>query len=481
MKIHNIRFGFATNSSSSHSIIFDPNHNRSDYDDDQFGWNYFTLASKESKDRYMASMLRQNLNSSMSKEFINLILKGMELPTGKKPKPDDEFDFEDGIDHQSVFTLPRDIKSNNISVEFFNEFLAYIRQPEIYIRGGNDNSDDDEERDTSKDVLVDGYGVCRDMGASLVCRKDGSWWTIYDTVSGNRIVHSFEKDPEPFAPKTPMLVDLKITDYCTSGCAFCYQGSTPAGNHADDEFISKIVHDLKAAKVFEVAIGGGEPTEYPRFVKLLKQLKDSNIVANFTTKSIEWLENERVANEVIANVGAFAYSASDTTSLDRILAIFNYRRYSISKFTVQIIPSVLNDYTLKSILKWCRTHHVRVTLLGFKETGRGKKFKDIAIARKWDKFDESKWIDIIKELVSEICCPVIAIDTTLAARYLSTLQEVGIPDYLYHTQEGRYSAYIDAVNKKFGPSSYHPEHLIDYADKNWGYAIKEMFSKIDPV
>ena len=49
MKIHNVRLGHATNSSSSHSIIFDPVSKATD-DYDDFGWSFFTLASKEAKE-----------------------------------------------------------------------------------------------------------------------------------------------------------------------------------------------------------------------------------------------------------------------------------------------------------------------------------------------------------------------------------------------------------------------------------------------
>jgi hypothetical protein len=43
MKIHNVRMGFATNSSSTHSIIFMPNKFGivDELADEDFGWQYF--------------------------------------------------------------------------------------------------------------------------------------------------------------------------------------------------------------------------------------------------------------------------------------------------------------------------------------------------------------------------------------------------------------------------------------------------------
>jgi hypothetical protein len=75
----------------------------------------------------------------------------------------------------------------------------------------------------------------------------------------------------------------------------------------------------------------------------------------------------------------------------------------------------------------------------------------------------------------------LAIDTTLAERYEHLLEKEGIPKYLYHIEEGKYSAYIDAVTKKFGPSSYHNDNLIDYNLHYGKDVISEHFLQIKAV
>ena len=139
MKIHNIRFGFATNSSSSHSIIFDPinySHYSDSNDSESFGWEFFTLASKEAKDEYMTAMLLQNISDGYNKNgfsniFADIIVKGLGLK---------ELDLDEiSIDHQSLINLPLEYGTNHISVEFFQEFYNYIMRDEIIIFGGNDN------------------------------------------------------------------------------------------------------------------------------------------------------------------------------------------------------------------------------------------------------------------------------------------------------------------------------------------------------
>jgi hypothetical protein len=350
MKIHNIRFGFATNSSSSHSIIFDPvNYKKysDDYKDDGFGWDFFTLQSKQAKDEYMRAMLIQNLNhDNFSEILIDLILKGLNL--------EERVPGNYGIDHQSLFYIPKEFGTNFISMEFFNDFRRYINKEGIIILGGNDNVriDNDDENynghplfDETKLAQFNGLGSYNPDERYWVCRKDGSWWTLYNRVSGNRVVLSFDDNPEPFAPKNPMLIDFKMTDWCDKNCSFCYQGSTTRGEHMNKEDEYAFVDNIAKAEVFEVAIGGGEPTKYPGFTHFVKILADRGVVVNFTTRSIEWLENEKTANDIISNIGAFAFSLNDKTNdLDRILTIMKYRGYDIQKFNVQVVPATMSEF-----------------------------------------------------------------------------------------------------------------------------------------
>jgi len=463
MKIHNVRLGHATNSSSSHSIIFDPVTKATDdyYD---FGWSFFTLASKEAKEEYLAATLQQNLQG-FSQPLVRAILKGLDLPT-----------TEEHVDHQSQYTLPYDFGTTNISIDFFNDFRQYLLRDGVVILGGNDN--EDTTHDLYDESKVKSFGNWYSEGPRMVCRKDGEWWTLYDRTNGNRVIFSFEDNPQPYKPTTPLLIDAKITDYCTHGCAYCYQGSTPQGKHMDDRCTA--AYPIGEANVFEVAIGGGEPTQCPSFESFCESLAYHGVVANFTTKSTDWLEDERRARRILACTGAFAYSASPNSEsiLQRIYDIFSYRGYDLKKFTIQIIPAIFNKYQLQQLLSWCNKHNVRVTLLGYKTTGRGDAYKQIVVNKRWETFNESEWLSVLEEQHQAKSLGRISIDTTLAAKYLDQLKASSIPEWLYHVEEGKYSMYMDLVNKTYGPSSYHLDKLI----KVEGYMkIEEMFSRIEPV
>ena len=69
MKIHNIRFEHACNSSSTHSIVLLRPDKLGGVTDDisyyneapEFGWDYFTAASEEAKKNYMGALHRFSL------------------------------------------------------------------------------------------------------------------------------------------------------------------------------------------------------------------------------------------------------------------------------------------------------------------------------------------------------------------------------------------------------------------------------------
>jgi hypothetical protein len=48
----------------------------------------------------------------------------------------------------------------------------------------------------------------------------------------------------------------------------------------------------------------------------------------------------------------------------------------------------------------------------------------------------------------------VCIDTVLAEQWGTHLKDAKYPPEMYHTSEGKFSCYIDAVEWKIGPSSY---------------------------
>jgi hypothetical protein len=90
--------------------------------------------------------------------------------------------------------------------------------------------------------------------------------------------------------KYPEFYDIKITNKCYGGCPWCYMNSDPNEEHYKD-IVKKIYNFFmpmdENQRPFQVAIGGGEPTESPEFLELLRVLKEElDICPNYTTNGM---------------------------------------------------------------------------------------------------------------------------------------------------------------------------------------------------
>lgn len=472
MKIHNIRFGLATNSSSTHSLIYmndDINLKDEHCENGDFGWQYFTATSQEVKNKYLFSYLHDALNRTVPEVVIRALAKEW-LPNLDMNY---SYTYDYGIDHQSQHVLPLDASTNFIHEEFFEDFRDFILNEKLAILGGNDN---DEETHPSLDdgELVNLKIPQDDNSKNWYARKDylNNSWTLFNKLSGTKVRFSFDKNATDVVKSTcPELIDLSITDWCPFGCTFCYKNSTLDGKHADFDLIKTMVANFAKMQVFEVAIGGGEPTMHPKFKEILHEFKRNNIVANFTTKNLAWLKSED-RERILNNCGGFAYSASsasdvkDLAALARVYDIENYR------YSVHIVDTTVDSYNeIEKILLECYNSGIRATLLGFKTNGRGQTYIDNMPAYRRKK--PVSIFNIIDKLQANHKLPSISVDTLFIQNYENELKERKIPGVLYYKNEGHFSCYVDAVSGKLGPSSYCPSEEMVKID--WKKETIESF------
>lgn len=467
MKLLKLRLGLATNSSSTHSLIFlspDQLKGLRDTADGQFGWDFFTATSSGMKDIYTAVILRRALDEFVPEDAAVIIVKDW---TGVDLSKEDAY-----IDHQSMYTLPSafGLRAGFPDREFFNDLRQYMLQEDLVILGGNDNTGDNHPLSNDGEDNFTLPFPQESYTAGTVCRKDPKYgyWTLFNQSNGTKIRFDFgnRKQNIPDKASTPELVDLKITGYCNSNCEYCYQDSTAYGKHAEYRDISNIVRVLAEMKCFEIAIGGGEPTQHPDFIRILESIRLNGIVPNFTTKDLRWLRDDVERNAILDACGAFAYSPGKRGDVERLGIALRYHGVSYNKASVQIVMGTQGRWEFERTLTEAKEYNLRVTLLGYKEIGRGKDFKPE---------DYSWWLDVIKSLTEMRKCPQVGIDTALAAEYETELEEAEIDSWMFSVKEGTHSMYIDAVGKKAGPSSYCPEDQmkpIEISDSYWKRNIK---------
>lgn len=461
MKILSVRSGFANNSSSSHSVVL---HSELDefYDDNGYGWEEFILRSPKAKSRYFSSQVYVNLRQQIGEEVARHATTGM---FGEPPA-------EEGgvIDHQSVWDLPMSFGEKSLSIPFITEFHQYLLKPEVSIAGGNDNSrspyDYGKIDKTVSNLPRDG------MGRGLICRKDGEFWTLFNRTNGEKIRLSFTSKEPWTGSSTPELVDFKITDFCPFGCEFCYQGSTPKGQHAPVGTVRNFLYDLKDMNVFEVALGGGEPTMHPEFPEILKVGDSNGICMNFTTFTTNWTKNRKVERAVLNHCSAFAVSVTDKNR-DVIRKVATWKSLADYKgqVSVQIILELLTSEQITSIIKDLKKYQLtHLTLLGHKSCGRAngepEKINQELLAHA---------IDSAKKFYLTL-----SVDSVIVDRYRENLRGLGVSDLLMTDRDGRFSMYVDAVTSTISANSYGSKLIPIKHPQNWSCGLSHTISEHFP-
>lgn len=492
MRIHNVRLGFATNSSSTHSMIFlkgakDKIVGEGNYD---FGWEHFTAASRKTKEAYFAILVMNSLRSMSDDHTAALVASDL---LGR-----DISDISEGyIDHQSMYGLPSNWEGRALNYEFAKEFRDFILQDDLVILGGNDN--EDKGHPLSKNGSSFGLAVPKECWRSeIVARKDPQgFWTVFNRKTGAKVRFTFpqkgmkpKKDEyhsfgmagtaSPTKAYAPELIDIKITDFCPRKCHFCYQGSGPTGRHSNWENSYGFLNALQELGVFEVAIGGGEPTAHPHFAQILQEFRSHGIVPSFSTRDLSWLKDPTRWRSILEAGGSFAYSVDEPEqSIEEFAAVLNANGFRSALSDLVPQPTVHHvmiggwNGDFERFLRSAYRHGIHVVLLGYKFTGRGANQKPK---------DHDDWVDTVVKLNEQNECPRLSIDTTLAKTFACKLKVAGIPDWLIETKEGSFSMYVDLVASKMGPSSFClANELVDldwikHTDKVKGQILKAFSS-----
>lgn len=479
MKLINIRIGFANNSSSSHGFAILKNGRQcsesiSSYGD--YGWDNFTLTSKDNKWDYLSHIIYDQLKPEEYKEenhtAIALCRELMQDPTWD---PSGGY----GVDHQSVFRMPLNFDGLGINEAFVQDFKAWLAHESLVILGGNDNDDGHhlaEELESSDLPSPFTYDMGSGRG-SLIARKDAlsGCWTLFDKETGAKA--RFDLTPglafkalEEEAPKSglPELVDVKITDYCDIGCGYCYQGSTEEGKHASMEDITTIAMRLAEAEVFEVALGGGETTRHPQFIEILELFASLGIAANFTTRDTSFLLDPQKRERILKASPSFAVSVSSAKEVEKVLEqwVSGGGEQFNCPIAFQYVMGSSSQKEFEELLAASFKAYRPVTLLGFKDVGRGGSWKALSLRDERVVLQQNNWIETIKK-VSPRQSQLIQIDTALARESAEALIKEGIARSMWHQTEGLVSMYVDAVKMQMSPSSYDTQNPLAF-DQDWG-------------
>jgi len=232
----------------------------------------------------------------------------------------------------------------------------------------------------------------------------------------------------------PEFYDISITNKCNGGCVYCYQNSLPTLQNYDN-IIEKVNNYFGKMsdneRPFQVAIGGGEPTEHPDFINLLKLFNKLNILPNYTTNGM-WVKSNK-KNDIIKATKKYCGGVALSTHnhLKKYWEKLIDELYDNDIFVnlhIIISDSESIDEFISIYNKW-KNKIKYFVLLPYISIGRAK-YKDIDNEYLFDKIPDNKKIAFganFYNYLRKIKYPVYIYEPELFSKYLS-LKDNG---YLY--------------------------------------------------
>jgi radical SAM protein with 4Fe4S-binding SPASM domain len=91
----------------------------------------------------------------------------------------------------------------------------------------------------------------------------------------------------PRSLAVPETIHFSVTGRCDQACTGCFYsarpGSAVAAQDAPWSLCERVVLEAEQARVFQIALGGGEPLLHPRLVDMVRLSREHSVVPNLTT------------------------------------------------------------------------------------------------------------------------------------------------------------------------------------------------------
>ena len=245
-------------------------------------------------------------------------------------------------------------------------------------------------------------------------------------------------------------MDIKITNKCNMGCAFCHENSTCDGKHSD-ALNSKFLETLP--EWTECAYGGGNVLEYPDLVPLLRKSKNLHLISNITVNQKHFMENLSFLRELSNQklIYGLGISLSDPWQ-DGFVD-------SVKEFPNAVIH-VINGIVTMQDLEHLRYSGIKILILGYKEFRRGEKLYEDAKAKEHIDGLKEDLYSYLPEIVHHGWFDVVSFDN-LAIKQLNPQRIMSKEawDEMYMGDDGidgemtSASMYVDMVKREFARNS----------------------------
>lgn len=260
-----------------------------------------------------------------------------------------------------------------------------------------------------------------------------------------------------FEPAFAENCDVKITDKCDGGCAFCYEGCTSNGKHGDilnPKFLDTL-HPYT-----ELAINGND-LSHPDLIPFLLKMKSKHIIVNMTVNQIHFERYYGIIKHLINNKAIYGLGISLREPTHEFVE-------KVKEFPNAVIHTI-NGILSPDDYEVLKDNSLKVLILGYKQLRRGVDYYDsheIDVCKKQD------WLyDNLKEMLNHF--EVVSFDN-LAIEQLDIKRLLNSEQWseFYMGNDGNYTFYIDLVEGTFAKNSLSMERwpIMDNIDN--------MFKKV---
>ena len=294
------------------------------------------------------------------------------------------------------------------------------------------------------------------MENNWVSYKNGNYNVHLDLVSGTKIR---ENKLTFFKADRPENMDIKITNKCNMGCAFCHENSTCDGKHSD-ALNSKFLETLP--EWTECALGGGNLLEYPDLVPLLYKMKNLHLISNITVNQKHFMENLSLLRELNNQKLIYGLGISLTNPYEEGFIA------AVKTFPNAVIH-VINGVVTLAQLSALGCKDLKILILGYKEVRRGVAYK--ADVDHMVEFRKNRLYASLPFIAEHNWFKTISFDN-LALEQLEPKRFLSDEFYQEHYMGEDYgkmtsaSFYVDLVENIFAPNSCDLNHRYNIENRS---------------
>jgi hypothetical protein len=296
--------------------------------------------------------------------------------------------------------------------------------------------------------------------------KEGNMNLIGKYQNGNYIVSLYENgtkirenDLDNLTPAFAENCDVKITDKCDGGCAFCYEGCTPNGKHGDilkPKFLDTL-HPYT-----ELAINGND-LSHPDLVPFMYKMKDKNIILNMTVNQIHFERYFDTIKDWIDKKLIYGLGIS--------LRKPTYEFIDMVKQIPNAVIHVINGIVSMPDLDTLAGNGLKILILGYKNLKRGESYYEshnesvLGLQEDLNRY-------LFPEIIGHSWFDVVSFDN-LAIEQLHVKEHMSKEEWnsFFMGEDGDYTFYIDMVEGMFAKDSLSMERypLMDNIDDMFNF------------